>query len=98
MVRGGERVWLVHFRTEQHPLLASTDLEDLYQVCANELIQGIDEYMGRGSGHVNSYVTGLDVTLSKYNPLDLRGSNYLPLPSKVALTKAVVHMRNKDEK
>ena len=33
MVRMGERIGLVHFRTKQHPLLESTDLEDLRSLC-----------------------------------------------------------------
>ena len=97
MVHMGERIGLVHFRTKQHPLLESMDMEDLYQVCANELAQAMEGYTGLGSGHVISYVTGLDVTLSRCNPFDLRGSSYLPLPDKVRLTKAVVNMKNKDD-
>ena len=98
MVRMGEEIGLVQFRTKQHPLLESTNMEDLYQTCVSGLAEAIEGYMGRGSGHVISYVTGLDVTLSRYNPLDMRGSSYLPLPSKVAHTKAVVNMKNGDDK
>ena len=47
MVRAEERIGLVHFRTKQHPLLESTDMEDLYQMYTNELAQAIDGYMGR---------------------------------------------------
>ena len=43
-------------------------------------------------------MTGLDVTLSCYNPLNMRGSSYLPLPDKVRLTKAVGNVKNKDDK
>ena len=64
----------------------------------NELAQKVEDYIGRGSGHVISFVAGLDVTLSCYNPLDLGGSSYLPLPLKVAKTKAVINMKNKDDK
>ena len=98
MVRAEERIGLVHFRTKQHPLLESTNMEVLYQTYVNELAQAIEGYMGRGSGHVIAYVRGLDVTLSRYNPLNMRGSSYLLPPDKVSLTKAVVNVKNKDDK
>ena len=65
-------------------------MEDLYYTLVNEIAQWVEGYM--------AYVTGLDVTLARYNPLNLRGSSYIPLPDKVRLTKAVVNLKNKDEK
>ena len=54
--------------------------------------------MGRDSGSVIGYVQGLDMTLSHYNPLGIGGSSYIKLPPKVASTKAVINMKNQDER
>ena len=54
MVRMGEKIGVIYFRTKQHPLLKSTNMEELYYTLVNELAQSIELYMGRGSGHVIS--------------------------------------------
>ena len=85
------------FRSKQHSLLQSSDLEEVYDIVSKEIMKQFDEYMGRDSGVTLKWVQQLDTTLSKYNPLDLSGSSYILLPRKVALTKGVVNMKNKDE-
>ena len=57
MVLGGERVRLVYFRTKQRPLLASTDLEEFYQVCVDELGQEIDKYLKESTKRVWIFFT-----------------------------------------
>ena len=85
------------FRSKQHSLIQSSDLEGVYDVISKEITKQFDEYMGRDSGVTLKWVQQLDITLSKYNPLDLSGSSYIPLPRKVALTKGVINMKNEDE-
>ena len=53
--------------------------------------------MGRGSGVRLKWVLGLDMTLFECNPSGLSGSNYIPLPPKIVLSKGVIHMKNRDE-
>ena len=85
------------FRSKQHSLIRSSDLGEVYDVVSKEIMKQFDEYMGRDSGVTLKWVQQLDITLSEYNPLDLSGSSYIPLPRKVALTKGVINMKNDDE-
>ena len=79
------------FRFKQHILLESTNFEVVYRTIVKE------EHTGRDSGPSLRCILGLDITLSKYDPLNLSSSSYILLPRKVTLTKGVLNMKNNDE-
>ena len=54
-------------------------------------------HTGTDSGLLLKYVPGLDITLSKYDPVNVIGSSYIPLPDKVVRSGGVINMKNKDQ-
>ena len=51
----------------------------------------------RDSGILLKWVLGLDITLSEFNPVNVAGLSYIPLPRKVQISKEVVNMKNNDQ-
>ena len=62
----------------------------------DNLISKIGEFQSRGSGWVLDELVMLDLHILEYKPL--RASSYIPLPEKLASRKAVINIKNKDQK
>ena len=85
------------FRSGQHILLSSTDVEELYDTISSELLHQFEVHTGRDSGLLMRWVLGLDITLSEFDPVNVLGSSFILIPKKVLLTKGVINMRNEDQ-
>ncbi|XP_054712885.1 uncharacterized protein LOC129222404 [Uloborus diversus] len=56
----------------------------------------MDDFQARGSGWVLSKIDNLELRINKYNPL--RGSSYIELPDKIKNKKAIINVKNEDNK
>ena len=68
------------------------DIRDVH----NDLGQLLDRFTNRGSGYTLLCITKCRVLVAKYNPLV--GSSYIPTPPGLVNRKAVVNVRNTDQK
>ena len=84
-----------NFRSTQHVVLELTNIE-LYDEIVKQLVYAFDVHTGRDSGLLIKYVLGLDITLSKFDPIDRTGEGFIPLPKRVVTTRGVINMENKD--
>jgi hypothetical protein len=56
----------------------------------------MEEFEIRGSNLVLYKILNLELVLNRYNPL--RGRSYIPLPQSLANKKAIINVKNKDNK
>ena len=59
-------------------------------------MKSVDEFQRNGSGWVIKDIIRLDTTILEFDPL--RASTYIPLPKEVSDKKAVINIKNDDEK
>ena len=76
--------------------IKSTDVEKLIDVCINTIEGGIEAYQQTGSAWYFKEVYKLEIHTVEYNPT--KGSSYIPLPDWISNKKAIVNIKNKDEK
>ena len=77
-------------------VLAEPGISDIVHNLVIDLTNGITNYEGEGSGWTFSRLLLFQVSLHKHKPL--KGSSYIDLPPKVKHTKAVVNVKNEDNK
>ena len=87
-----------YFRSTQHVALESTNVDELYEEIAKQLVYAFEVHTGRDSGLLLKYVLGLSITVSKFDPVRITGSGYIPLPDRVVNSLGVINMENKDDK
>ena len=76
--------------------IKSTDVEKLIDICINTIEGGIEAYQQTGSAWYFKEVYKLEIHTVEYNPT--KGSSYIPLPDWISNKKAIVNIKNKDEK
>lgn len=81
------------FISRSRTLLHTSDIDDVIVECFQEIILKITEHEARGSGWSLSDVHSLHVRVHKQGYGD-RGSSYIPLPQKIANTKACINVEN----
>ena len=69
--------------------------EELEKLCS-ELSRKIEEYVQRGTGWVVDQLNFIDLYINRYRPL--RGNSYFPTPKPLAAKKAILNIKNKDQK
>lgn len=84
------------FKTKNHIVLTSTDVDDLLTKLYERLYRESVEYEGQGSGWTLKSVDGILVRINWYQPL--RGATFIPLPKVIADKHAVINLQNSDEK
>lgn len=85
------------FQTKNEIIFSSTKLAKWYDKHVVEpLNKKVSEFEGQGSGWRLSEIIGLTVNNNKY--VAFSGSSYLPLPPEIKHKKAVINIRNHDEK
>ena len=85
-----------YFRTGVYKNLESTDVEKLIRRCFKKIVQEIGTYQKNGSGWYFKEVVQLEIHTVEFNPI--KGSSYIPLPDWISNKKAIVNIKNKDEK
>ena len=76
--------------------LESTDVNKLIYNCAKKIIEYIDTYQLNGSGWCFKEVVELEIHTVKFNPA--KGSSYIDLPQRIKNKKAIINIKNKDDK
>ena len=83
-----------HFTTR--PQLVSTAVDYDFDQLLNELNLAVHDFNERGSSFVFDAVTGFVLVVTEYRPLS--GSTFVPTPSYIAKKKAVINVRNNDNR
>ena len=74
----------------------SSNEDEIVQECMSKILNDIDDFNEKGSGWYFKEVLKLEVNTVKFNPT--KGSSYIDLPSWIKNKKAIVNIKNKDDK
>ena len=85
-----------YFHSDTHINLESTDVKEILAKVIHTILEKISIYQQNGSGWYFKEVIHLEIHTVVYNPM--RGSSYIPLPDWIMRKKAIVNIRNTDEK
>ena len=85
-----------YFSSETHINFESTDSEELVQKCNEKILEDVEEYNTNGSGWYFKEVLKLEINTIEFNPA--KGSSYIDLPDWIKNKKAIVNIKNKDDK
>ena len=85
-----------YFSSKTYKNLESTNPEKLVKKCFSKILNDIEEYNKNGSGWYFKDVLKLEVNTIEFNPT--KGSSYIDLPGWIKNKKAIVNIKNKDEK
>ena len=83
------------FHSETVENLEGTDESAVFDRSIQTIEERIQNFNQRGSNWRFQRVLSLDVHFTDFQPL--RGSTFLPLPSKISTKKAVINMKNNDD-
>ena len=83
------------FHSETVENLEGTDEREIYAGFMQTIEERIQNFNQRGSNWRFERVLSLDIHFTDFQPL--RGSTFLPLPSKISTKKAVINMKNNDD-
>ena len=83
------------FNSETVENLEGTDESEVYDRSIQTIEERIQNFNQRGSNWRFQRVLSLDAHFTDFQPL--RGSTFLPLPSKISTKKAVINMKNGDD-
>ena len=76
--------------------LDSTDVYELFNTMADKMLESMAEFQRRGSNWTFKNIIRLTFHTVAYEPL--RGNSYIPLPKGLMLKKAIINMKNDDDK
>ena len=85
-----------YFGSNTYKNLESTDVHKLIRKCVSKILEELETYQKNGSGWYFKEVVQLETHTVMYNPN--KGSSYIPLPDWISNKKAIVNIKNKDEK
>ena len=85
-----------YFHSDTYINLESTDVKEILTKVIRSIIEKIEIYQYNGSGWYFREILYLEIHTVDYNPM--RGSSYIPLPDWIVRKKAIVSLRNKDDK
>ena len=72
------------------------DVHDALNSTYENLVSAIEDFQQRVSGWILDKLIGLDLHLLEFDPL--RATSYIPLPTCIQNRKAVINIKNMDEK
>ena len=85
-----------YFPSETLNNLKSDDVDKLLKRIIDGIDKSIESYQAVGSGWYFKEVEKLEIHTVEFNPT--KGSSYIPLPDWISNKKAIVNIKNKDEK
>ena len=85
-----------YFHSITYINLKSTDVKELLSKFIRNIIENIITFQKNGSGWYFKEVIQLEIHTIEFNPM--KGSSYIPLPDWIMRKKAIVSIRNKDDK
>ena len=86
----------VYFHSDTHINLESTDVKKILAEVIRTIFEKVSIYQQNGSGWYFTEILHLEIHTVDYKPI--RGSSYIPLPDWIMRKKAIVNIRNTDEK
>ena len=84
------------FRGHCQIALKPDDIEPSFEASVQEISKSFTEYQREGSNWTLDHVINLTLHVARYKPL--RGSTYIPLPPALKNKKAIINVKNNDEK
>ena len=81
--------------TGDNVVTASTDFSKFFNTKTEHLLYLIDNLEKKGSGWIFNKVIYFDIFIDPYKPLT--GNSYIPLPSELALKKAIINVKNEKD-
>ncbi|XP_075232208.1 uncharacterized protein LOC142330648 [Lycorma delicatula] len=85
----------VGFKTNNFDIYSINDIDNAIQNATEQLLEEEASFEGKQSGWTLITLDGILVRVNKFRPL--RGSCYIPLPSKFQQKHAVINIKNEDE-
>ena len=86
-----------YFQSDTHINLESSDVDKILFEVINSILEKINIYQQNGSGWYFKEVINLEIHTNEYKPMR-GGSSYIPLPDWIMRKKAIVSIRNRDNK
>lgn len=84
------------FKSPNQIVLSSDSISALYKGIQDKLLAEADDFMRKESGWTLDRIEALEIRLNKYNPL--RGATYIELPQIIKDKKAVINVKNDDNR
>ena len=84
------------FNSKPEVNLEGTDVDDLYNTMADRVLEAMATFQRDGSNWTFKSIICLEIHTVVYEPL--KGNSYIPLPPKLAQKKAIINMKNEDDK
>ena len=85
-----------YFQSDTHINLESSDVDKILFEVIKTILEKIEIYQQNGSGWYFKEVTSLEIHTDEYKPM--KGGSYIPLPDWIMRKKAIVSIRNSDDK
>ncbi|XP_028416044.1 uncharacterized protein LOC114539626 [Dendronephthya gigantea] len=76
--------------------VAQHELDNQLDEAKQKIIQSLVMFQKEGSGWILDEILHLDLSIAQYSPV--KGSSYIPLPSKLKTKKAIINVKNSDNK
>ena len=84
------------FHSKPEVNLEGTDVDDLYNTMVDRVLEAMATFQSDGSNWTFKSIICLEIHTVVYEPL--KGNSYIPLPPKLAQKKAIINMKNEDNK
>ena len=85
-----------YFHSNTFTNFVSTDVKDIISKSERQISEDISTYQKNGSGWSFKKINQLEIHTNEFKPM--KGSSYIPLPDWIMRKKAIVSIRNKDDK
>ena len=83
------------FQTKMKDIYSIREYDEAFSMKTENILQKTEEFQERDSGWTLVQLVKVELNLNKFQPL--RGSTYIPLPTKLQLKKACINVQNQDE-
>ena len=84
------------FRSGIQHFNSSTNILETYENMKQKTIESFATYTSGGSGWIFQSIENLEIKVDRFNPL--RGEGYIDLPTAIKTKKAVINVKNKDNR
>ena len=85
-----------YFHSDTYSNLESTNTNKIFNESKEKMLEGISIYQNNGSGWYLKEVNNLEIHTNEFR--SIRGKSYLPLPDWIMRKKAILNIKNKDNK
>ena len=84
------------FRSGIQRFNSSTNILETYENMKQKTIESFATYTSGGSGWISQIIKILEINVDRFNPL--KGEGYIDLPQPIKTKKAIINVRNKDNR